>query len=390
MGVFGRFWLADAISVFGTYVTTVAVQVIAVVTLTASPLEVGVLNAARWLPYLLFGLVAGVVVDRCRRRPLLIWTDLGRAALLAVVPVLGAVGGLSLPVLVGVVFGVGVLSLLGDAAFQSFLPHIVEGAALGKANVRLEQTNSVAGTAGPLLGSGLLQVMTAPVAVLVDAGSYVVSGVLVASLRVEEARPERVERHVFRELREGLRWVYGHRRLAALSVSSHVRFLFTAVASTAFVPYAIHEVGAGRLGVAYACAGVGAVMGGALSLLVYRWVGLAATIVIGRVLAAGGFLLVLGGVWGVFVGQFVLGMGLGVEGPHDVTYRQRITPARLQGRCNATIRSFNWGMITVGAPVGGVIGGWFSLGVAVVVGGVGMAVAGGGLVFSAFWGVGEE
>ncbi|MBM7769838.1 MFS family permease [Actinokineospora baliensis] len=384
MGAFGRFWLADAISMFGTYVTTVAVQVIAVVALSASATEVGILNAARWLPYLLFGLIAGVIVDRCRRRPMMVGTDLGRAVLLGLIPLLAAVDLLSLPVLIAVVFGVGALSLLGDAAFQSLLPRIVEPDRLAWANVRIEQTNSVAQTGGPLLGSGLLKLLGAPLAVLVDAVSYVVSGLLVLTLRVKEAKPEPVERHLLAEMREGLRWVYHHRMLASLSLSSHARFLFTAMASTAFVPYAVGAIGPAGLGFAYAAAGVGTVAGGGISLLIHRKLGLARTIALGRLLAAAGFTLVLAGDWAVYAGQFLLGIGLGVEGPHDVTYRQQITPDRLQGRCNATIRSFNWGMITIGAPVGGIIGDAFSLPVALVVGATGMSLAAVALLVSPF------
>lgn len=369
---------------FGTYVTTVAVQVIAVVTLSASATEVGLLNAARWMPYLLFGLIAGVIVDRCRRRPMMIGTDLGRAALLGLIPLLAATDLLSLPVLIAVVFGVGVLSLLGDAAFQSFLPRIVEPDRLAWANVRLEQTNSVAQTGGPLLGSGLLKLLGAPLAVLVDAVSYVVSGILVATLRVKETKPEPVERHLLTEMREGLRWVYRHRMLAPLSLSSHARFLFTAMASTAFVPYAVDAIGPAGLGFAYAAAGVGTVAGGGISLLVHKRIGLARTVVLGRLLAASGFVLALAGDWAVFAGQFLLGLGLGVEGPHDLTYRQQITPDRLQGRCNATIRSFNWGMITIGAPVGGIIGDQLSLPTALVVGSTGMAIAGAALLATPF------
>ncbi|GAA3015717.1 MFS transporter [Actinokineospora globicatena] len=375
MGVFGRFWLADAISMFGTYVTTVAVQVIAVVALSASATEVGVLNAARWLPYLLFGLIAGVIVDRCRRRPMMIGTDLGRAVLLAVIPLLAVFDQLSFPVLVAVVFGVGALSLFGDAAFQSFLPRIVDRERLSWANVRIEQTAAVAQTTGPLLGSGLIKVLGAPMAVLADAVSYAVSGLLVATLRVEETKPDPAERHILTELREGLRWVYRHRMLAPLAVSSHARFLFTAMASTAFVPFAVHTVGPTGLGLAYAAAGVGTVAGGAVSLRLHRRLGLAKTIVLGRLLAAGGFLLLVTGDWAVYGGQLLLGLGLGFEGPHDVTYRQRVTPDRLQGRCNATIRSFNWGMITIGAPLGGLIGDLVSLHAAMIVGSTGMAIA---------------
>jgi hypothetical protein len=126
------YWTAETVSGFGTYVTTVALQVLVVVTLHGSATDVGLLNASRWLPYLPFGLVAGALVDRRRRRPVLVGTDLGRAVLLGLIPLLWLLAALTLPVLLGFVALFGVLSLLNDAASQSFVPRLVPRLAAGR------------------------------------------------------------------------------------------------------------------------------------------------------------------------------------------------------------------------------------------------------------------
>ncbi len=175
-----RFWAADTVSMFGTHVTTLALQVLAVVTLHASATWLGVLNGARWVPYLLFGLVAGVLVDRYRRRPVLVGADLARAVLLGLIPVLAWADRLTMPALVAVVTAFGALSLLYDAAHQSYLPRLVPRELLTQANARMEQSAAVAQTTGPVLAGFLVKAVGAPLAILVDAASYLVSGLVLA------------------------------------------------------------------------------------------------------------------------------------------------------------------------------------------------------------------
>src|SRR5688500_13651875 len=153
---FVRFWAADAVSLVGTAITTLALRAVAVLTLGASATEAGMLEAARWLPYLLFGLVAGALVDRCRRRPVLIGTDLARAAVLALIPLAAVTGTLGMPSLIGLMVVFGTLSLFYDAAHQSFLPLLVPTERLTEANARLEQTRAGAQAFGPLVAGGLV------------------------------------------------------------------------------------------------------------------------------------------------------------------------------------------------------------------------------------------
>jgi hypothetical protein len=228
---FVRFWVADAASNLGTFVSTLALQLLLIETLDADQVALGVVRAAQWLPHLLFGLVAGVVVDRVPRRPLLIGADVLSAALLASVGLLALTGHLTVPVLAGLVFGVGSASMFFSAAHQALLPTIVPGPSLAWANARLSQTHAATQTFGPLIGGALVRLVSAPVAILVDAVSYAVSALVLATVRVEERRPEAAghehERHLWTELREGARWVYRHATLGPYAVSLHLWFFAT-------------------------------------------------------------------------------------------------------------------------------------------------------------------
>src|SRR5581483_6035524 len=157
----------QTVSQVGTQITLLALPLLAITTLHATPFQVGLLAASETLPFLLVGLPAGVWVDRARRRPLLILTDLGRAVLLATIPVAKALGGLTLGQLFVVAFGTGTLTVLFDVAYLAYVPSVVDADALLKANSRLEISRSGAQLVGPGLGGALVEAVTAPFAILV-------------------------------------------------------------------------------------------------------------------------------------------------------------------------------------------------------------------------------
>ena len=204
-----RVWTASTISGFGSYVTNLAIGVLIVLTTHGGAADVGLVNAARWFPYLLLGLVAGVLVDRARRRPLLVATDLGRGILLFAVPLLAVTHSLHIVWLMVLIALFGLMSLVNDAAFQSFVPRLLPPRLLTSAHARLDQSDAVAQTSGPALAGALISLVGAPVAVLVDAVSYLVSGLLLWRVTVTEpASPPMSTPRVRRDAVEGLRWVY--------------------------------------------------------------------------------------------------------------------------------------------------------------------------------------
>jgi MFS family permease len=355
---FRLFWTASTVSGFGSQVTAFAVAVLIVTTLGGTAADVGLVNAARWLPYLLLGLVVGALVDRVRRKPLLVGMDLARAALLCAVPLLAWPDLLSVPVLIAIMALFGLASLVNDAAHQSFLPRLLPREALPRANARLEQSSAAAETSGPAVAGGLVSWLGAPVAVLVDAASYLASALLTARIPVEDP-PAPVRLPLLREIREGLGWVYGHRMLRPLALSTHGWTLFAAVLGAVYVPYGLLELGfsALGLGLTLAAAGVGGLVGSGLSerwgrrpgiAVPAAWLLDAVGIAVIAVTPAGG--LVVAG-----AGQFLNGLGLGLSSPVELSYRQAVTPDRLQARMNATMRSLNRAAVVIGAPVGGLV-----------------------------------
>ena len=362
---FAPFWTAFTVSSFGNCITTLAIQVLVVLTLHEGAGGVGLLQAALWLPYLLFGVVAGVLVDRAQRRPLLIATDLARGVLLVAVPVLATTHDLTLTTLLIFMAIFGLLSLVNDAAAQSFLPRLVPPHLLIAANARLDQSDAVAQTSGPAVAGALVWLLSAPWAVLVDAASYLASGVLLLRVPVvEPARRRAPLRTVRHEAVEGLRWVYTHTMLRPLALSTHSWFFFLALAGAVETPFALRILGLNALGLGLVLA-VGGIGGLAGSLAATR---LGARFGTGRVVVACSALTGLA--WGVIAlsppgpagwflfaaGQWLFGLSIGAQNANSLGYRQLVTADRLQGRTNATIRSINRAMIVIGAPVGGMLG----------------------------------
>jgi MFS family permease len=354
---FRLFWAASTVSDFGTPITTLAIQVLIVTTLSGTAADVGLVNAARWLPYLLVGVVVGALADRVRRRPLLVGTDLARAVLLCAVPVLAWPGALSVPVLAVLMALFGLLSLGNDAAHQSLLPRLVPRESLTRANARLSQSSSAADTAGPAVAGGLVGWLGAPVAVLVDAGTYLVSGLLTARVHVTElAAPARAP--LWREIREGLSWVYGHRLLRPQALCTHVWTAFYAVLGTVYIPFGLLRLGFSSfgLGITLAFAGIGGLLGAGLSERLGR-PGL--TIPLAWLLQAVGIAIIavtpVASLVVAGAGNFVSGFGLGVSTPLELSFRQQVTPDRLQARMNATMRSLNRAAVVIGAPLGGLL-----------------------------------
>ncbi|GAB2504302.1 MFS transporter [Promicromonospora xylanilytica] len=352
------------------------------VTLGASATELGVVNAARWVPYLVLGLVLGAVVDRWQRRPLLITTDLVRGLLLGSVPLLWWAGVLDVPVLAAFMVVLGLASLLNDAASQSFLPRLVPRTALVRANARLDQTGAVAQASGPAIGGALTTALGAPLAVLVDSATYLFAAFAVWRAKVPEPDSTRTTarrdgggvrlgaRRLLEDIREGMRWVYRHTMLAPLALATHGWFLCNGVVTTVLAPFALVGLGlsAFQLRLALAAAGVAGLGGALLSERAGRIWGAGPTVVVAMAVMAPAWALVAltpaGGagtaatwlsVATIAVGQGLYGLGMGLENANSMGYRQAVTPDRLQARTNTTIRSLNRAMLVIGAPLGGLL-----------------------------------
>ena len=256
-------WAGQTVSLFGSQITTLALPLLAVLGLGASPGQVGVLMAARSAPDLLLSLVAGVWVDRLRRRPLLILADLGRAVLLLAIPLAALLGRLDFWLLVAVAFGHGLLTTLFGIAYLSYLPALVPRGALVAANSRLTGSSTVADVAGPGVAGALVQVITAPVAILLDACSYLVSGLLLWRIRAVEPPPNAARAGLWREIGAGLRLVGGSPLLRALAGTTATFNFFDSFLGAVYILFLTRTLALGPVGVGavFAIGGLGGLAG---------------------------------------------------------------------------------------------------------------------------------
>lgn len=361
------FWSADAISTLGIFTTAVAVDVLVVQVLEASESEVGLIRAVQFLPYLLVGLLAGALVDRWRRRPTLIITNLGGALALLIIPLLWAANMLSLPGVAAVLFLIGTLSVFRAAAEQSYVPDLVSRDSLIVANARIGQAATVAETSGPAIGGALVSLVSAPFVLLVNAVSHLAAAWTIASIRTPEHRPDGPEKlTILSDIRQGVRFTYRHRTLAPLAISTHIWFIANSAAMTVFALFALRHLGLSPLiyGVVLACAGLGGLVGAFCAPALARRLGEGSAIVVGRTftpLAWFGIVLVPNAeLWSVVclaLAKALYGFGMGLENPPEMGYWQAVTPRNLLGRINATRRSANRTMAVLGALAGGLLAG---------------------------------
>ncbi|MFD7866740.1 MFS transporter [Streptomyces sp. NPDC059783] len=365
---FRRLWAGQTVSLLGSRVTELALPVTAIVLLDAGPAQLGLLNSAQYLPVLCVTLFAGVLADRVRRRPLLIAANLGRAAILTAVPLLAWLGGLGVWALCAVAFATGVLTALFDVAYQAYVPSLVAKERLVEGNSKLQASRSVAETAGQGLGGTLIQVLTAPVAILVDCLGYLFSAAMLLRIRTPEeppARAEGIRPSVRREIVAGLRMTLNSRLLRVIMVHASLYNLLWDVVLVVFPLYGIRvlHLGPAGLGVIIAAGSIGA-FGGALSAgRLGERLGTGRAMVFGMLVASAATLLLpLAPGSGSTTGQVLLGagyvlngFGIAVFNIHSITLRQATVPPELIGRVSATFRFLTWAVIPLGGLLGGLL-----------------------------------
>jgi MFS family permease len=362
---FARYWTAAAISSFGSAVTAVAMPVLVVQLLGATPFEVGAVNAAEFLPYALLGLIAGVYTDRWRRKPVLVWASVGRALSLGAIPVLWLAGVLPIWILVTALFLFGAFSVFGFAATQSLLPRLVPQARLVPANARLDQADAAAQALGPAIGGGLVGLLGAPVAITADAISYLIDAVLNASIRVDEPRAGPAARKLRAEIIDGLRWMYRHRTLGPLAISAHAWFLANGAAITVLSLLALRSLGftAFMYGLLMAAFGITGLIGASIAPWCGTRLGPGRVIILARAAYPVVWVLVAiapstpAGDGLLFVALPLQGLAMGIENSNEMGYWQALTPDNLLGRANATRRSANQTMGALGALAAGLAAG---------------------------------
>ena len=384
---FRKLWIGQTVSELGSVITRTAVPLVALLVLGAGPWELAVLVIVSSTGVLLVGLIAGAWVDRLRRRPLLIWDDLIRAALLLSIPVAFALGALRMEQLYVVMFLESCLGALFDAAYPAYVPTLIGRDRLVEGNSRLATSSSIAEIGGPGFAGALVQIVSAPFAILVDAVSFVVSAATLLMIRAPESpRPAReTATRITHEIVEGLRTVRRHAivfPLAARSVPAHIFGAFYGVLYSLYLLRELH-LNPLLLGIVISAGGVGSLVGSLFASRVVTALGIGRALV-GTAIAASmlGVLTPLAqgpvalATLMVFLPQLI-GDGLQtIEGVAERSLIQGVIPDRILGRVNATLDVVAHG---IGYPLGALVAAFVAeqIGVrgAIAIGWAGMALS---------------
>jgi MFS family permease len=364
--LFVRFWIGQSISVFGDQISALAIPLTAILALDASALEVGILTSLAWLPHLLFSLPAGVWIDRRKRRRVnMIVADIVRAAALATIPLAWWLGALTMWQLVAVAFVVGALTVVFDLSNASFFVALVHRSQYVDANSKLSTTRSLSYIAGPTTAGVLVQILTAPVAIAVDALSFVVSAIALRGVKVPEPGVERSETSPRADLEEGFRYLAHQPVLrAGVACTSTINF-FGFFVIAIFVLYASRTLGlsAGAIGLILGTASFGALAGALIAPRVGRRLGIGRAVVVGSVLFPAPmafFPLAHGPHWlsgaMLLAGEFLSSVGVMIFDVNQNSLMLMIIPHEVRSRVVGVVRFFNYGTRPFGALLGGVLG----------------------------------
>jgi MFS family permease len=381
---FRLLWGGETISELGSQVSLLAIPLLAVRTLHATPFQMGLLTAASTAAFLIVGLPAGVWIDRTRRRWVMIAADLGRVVAIGSVPVAYAAGWLTLAQLFVVTLVSGILTVFFDVAYQSYLPTLVGRERLVEGNAKLTGSEQVAAVAGPSVAGGLVQAVGSSAAVLVDSVSFLFSAGAIEAIRAPEPVPEVPEsghRKVRHDIAEGLRFVFGNALLRAIAATTAWANFFSGIAAAVEVVFLVREVHAtpGVIGLLFTMGGIGGVLGAFVAGPLARRFGGARATIIGILGNVGGLLVPLtmpGPALILFgAGLFFVSFSAVVYNVNQVSFRQRLCPDRLLGRMNASMRFVVWGVLPLGGVLGGVLGSVAGLRPTLWVGYIGEALA---------------
>ncbi|MDQ2951043.1 MAG: MFS transporter [Chloroflexota bacterium] len=382
---FLKLWSAETVSQFGTQISALALPLAAIDVLHASAFEVAALTTVEFLPFLLVSLPAGVWVDRLPRRPILIAGDLVRAALLISIPIAYFFDALTIWQLYGVGFAFGIATVFFDVAYQSYLPALVARRQIVDGNAKLEISRSGAQLGGPGVAGLLIGWLRAPVAILIDAVSFLGSALFILAIRKTEiAQADRAPRRKMRaELREGLSYVLRHPYLKNIAACTALFNFFGSLGFAVLLVFARRELHLSpqAIGLAFTLGNVGPLAAAFSANKISTRLGVGRTIIAASVVGGPMFLLIPfaphdnAALLMLVPATLVSGFANVVYTIAQVSLRQAITPERIQGRMNSVMRFIVWGTIPLGALTGGALASWIGLKETLIIGGVGCCLA---------------
>ncbi len=391
---FLKFWFGETLSLLGTQVTNLALPLTAIDAFHATDEQVGLLRFLQLVPYIGLALIFGAWVDRVRRRHVMLATNLARMVLLALIPVLHWTHVLNLAVLLIIAGVIGVASVLFDVSWMSYVPTLVQDPVhYIEASAKMGASSSSADIAGPGFAGVLIGALTPPVAVVVDAFSYLVSVVSLLLIRTREPRPEppAANRRLLVELGDGVRWVMRNPILRALAIIGFCCNFSMITVWTMFLLYGTHDLrlNSATLGAIFATASVGGLIGAVISRRLIRRFHLGSVYFVAQTaLLLGPTLIALAAgpraaMVAMFVASFFITyLGLGVAGVIIVSLRQTSTPSAMMGRMTAVFRMLLFGGGALGGLSAGVLAGNIGAKAALIVAAVGSATVVLGLIAS--------
>jgi len=363
---FLRLWAGESVSELGSHLGHAALMFTAVIVVDANALEVGLLGASGLLPQVLFGLFAGVWVDRLRKRPLMIVADIARFGLLATIPLSYAFDSLTIWQLFAVAFGTGAFTILFDVAYQTYLPILVEKDHVLEGNSKLASSHAVSEVAGFGLSGWIVQVLNGPAAILIDSVSFLASAAAIIGIRKKEPTPRPAEERegVRQEIIHGARAI-AHQPILRATVTAHAiaGFSFRAFGAV-FLIYAIDDLGfkPGVLGVVWGIGGISSLIGAMYAGRVAARIGLGPAMTFGLTGMGAAMLLFPAAHDASFIAvMLMIGQQLGdgmyvIWDVNEMSLRQSITPTEVLGRVNAGFRVTFQAAMLLGALAGGVAG----------------------------------
>lgn len=390
---FVRLWTGETVSIFGSLIGSLAMQFTAVLWLHSGAIALAVLGACSLAPGFVVGLFAGVWVDRLNRRPILIAADIGRFAIFATIPLAAAFDALTFAHLCAAAVGAATLTTFFEIAYEAYLPTLVERDELVEGNAKLTASASVAEFGSFSVSGWLVQLVKAPGAILVDALSFLVSAFFIWRIRTPEPPPAPVHerQHIVREALEGMRLVWHTPVLRAFAGANVILQMSSRIISVALLLYLVDDVGFGPgvLGMIFAVGGVTSLAGAYLAGRPQWFGGLGPALVLSLfVRGLGALFMPLAASVSIVSAGFLVANQL-ITDPawsfyeiNMVSLRQTITPDRLLGRMNASMRFIDFGAMLIGTGVGGVVGEVYGARQALIVAVCGMFAAAGYLALT--------
>jgi MFS family permease len=363
---FNKLWLGESFSMMGSSITEFALPLTAAQTLNATPSQMGFLSAIAWLPMLVMGLFVGVWVDRRQRRPVLIYSNVLRAIVLAVIPIAVLGGWLSLPLLLVVALLHGALGVFFVIAYPSYLPALVGREHVTEGNAKLEMSSSVAQIAGPSLAGLLARLISAPFTIAFDVVSFLISAFFLSRIDKPEPAPQHnANGTVYSNIAEGMAFILHRPILRALVTLGILSNINGGITSAVLLLFALNELqlDSAQVGIAMSAMGPGAIIGAALAANVAKHIGMARAVLLGLIMCiiSYTYLPFVFGLGWLAVAQialmnFVFGIGGTIWNINVISMRQMITPHHLLGRVNASVRTLVLGVMPIGALIGGWLG----------------------------------